>query len=121
MRLLAKPALVPKVASTDPLISADAEAEESESVDVMANVEQQAIDALRNDGDIRQKLESTGVPWYRVQQFLIDHLPEHLEDRRQFAFHLVSKAMDAVFGSTPRPWETFKNAESGKTWLRVVK
>jgi hypothetical protein len=90
-------------------------------VDVMANVEQRAIEALRNDGDIRQKLEATGMPWYGVQQFLIDHLPEHLEDRRQFAYNLVSKAMDAVFGARPGPWETFRNTATGKTWLRVVK
>jgi len=96
--------------------------EEAEPVDVMANIQQKAIDALRENKDIRKKLESqNGMPWYGVQQFLIDHLPEHLEDRRQFAFNLVSKAMNAVFGPQPEAWETFKNPTTGKTWIRVHK
>ena len=91
-------------------------------LDVMANIEQQAIEALRGDDDIRQKLESrNGMPWYGVQQFLIQHLPEHLEDRRQFAYNLVPKAMNAVFGPQPVAWETFKNPNTGKTWMRVNK
>lgn len=88
----------------------------------MATIEQRAIDALRGDADILQKLESSnGMPWYGVQQFLIDHLPEHLEDRRQFAYNLVSKAMNAIFGSQPRGWETFKSTSTGKTWIRAHK
>ena len=91
-------------------------------MDVMANIEQRAIEALRGDNDIRQKLESAnGIPWYGVQQFLIDHLPEHLEDRRQFAYNLVSKAMNAIFGSQSQAWETFKNPATGKTLIRVNK
>jgi hypothetical protein len=96
------------------------ETEESGSMDVMANIEQLAIEALRGNDDIRQKLTSAnGMPWYGVQQFLIDHLPEHLEDRRQFAYNLVSKAMIVVFGPQPAAWETFKNPTTGKTWIRV--
>lgn len=97
-------------------------AEENDPVDVMANIEQRAIKALREDNDICQKLESTnGMPWYGVQQFLIDHLPEQLEDRRQLAYDLVSKAMEAVFGQQPSSWDTFKNPSTGKTWIKVHK
>lgn len=96
------------------------EAAESGSIDVMATIEQRAIEALRHNSEIRQKLESpNGMPWYGVQQFLIDCLPEHLEDRRQFAYNLVSKAMNAIFGPKPAGWEAFKNPATGKTWIRV--
>lgn len=95
---------------------------ETEKVDVMAYIEQRAIEAFREDDGIRQRLESpNGMPWYGIQQFLIDHLPEHLEDRRQFAYNLVSKAMNAVFGLQPEAWDTFKNPTTGKTWIRVNK
>lgn len=78
------------------------------------------LEALRTKSEIRQKLESpNGMPWYGVQKFLIDHLPEHLEDRHQFAYNLVSKAMNAIFGPKPAGWETFKNSATGKTWIRV--
>lgn len=122
MRQIATTARVPEAESAGTLFPAEAEREEVELVDVMANIEQRTIEALRGDNDIRQKLESAnGMPWYGVQQFLIDHLPEHLEDRRQFAYNLVSKAMNAIFGSQSQAWETFKNPATGKTWIRVSK
>lgn len=122
MRQAGASARVPTAESTGALFPADDVAEEVESVDVMANIEKGAIEALREDQDIRHKLESpNGMPWYGVQQFLIDHLPEQLEDRRQFAYNLVSKAMNAVFGLQPSAWETFKNPTTGKTWIRIHK
>jgi uncharacterized protein len=122
MRQLVTTVRVPEAERTGTLFPEGAEAEESEPVDVMANIEQGAIDALRGNADIKQKLESAnGMPWYGVQQFLIDHLPEQLEDRRQFAYNLVSKAMNAIFGQQPTGWETFKNPVTGKTWVKVSK
>lgn len=107
---------------TGTLFPAEPETGEAELVDVMANMEQRAIEALRADNEIRQKLESAnGMPWYGVQHFLIDHLPQHLEDRRQFAYNLVSKALNAVFGPQTTAWETFKNPTTGKTWIRINK
>lgn len=122
MRQIATTTRVPEAEGAGTLFPEETETEETELVDVMANIEQQAIEALRGDGDIRQKLESvSGMPWYGVQQFLIDHLREHLEDRRQFAYNLVSKAMNAVFGPQPAAWETFKNPTTRETWIRVNK
>ena len=112
---------VPEAEGAGALFPVEAEAEEAEPVDIMANIEQQAIEALRGNTDIKQKLESSnGIPWYRVQQFLMDCLPELLADRRQFAYNLVSRAMNAVFGPQPA-WETFKNPTTGKTWIRANK
>jgi len=100
----------------------DEEVDDVESVDVMANIEQQAIDALREDSVIRKKLESAdGIPWGGIQQFLTDHLPEHLDDRPQFAYRLVPKALNAMFGAQQVAWETFKSPKTGKTWIRVKK
>ncbi|MGC9216565.1 ATP-binding protein [Acidithiobacillus sp.] len=113
---------IPESEGGEILFPADIEHEEAEPVDVMANIERQAVEALRGNADIKQRLESAnGMPWYGVQQFLIDHLPEHLEDRRQFAYNLVSKAMNSVFGVRAVAWETFKHPETGKTWIKVHK
>jgi hypothetical protein len=122
MRQIATTVRVPEAEGAGTLFPAETEAEETEQVDVMAVIEQRAIEALRSNADIRQKLEAAnGMPWYGVQQFLIDHLPEHLEDRRQFAYNLLPKAMNAVFGPKPTAWETFKNPTTGKLWIRVHK
>ncbi|MCR6653140.1 MAG: hypothetical protein NVV73_17365 [Cellvibrionaceae bacterium] len=113
---------LPESNASDSFLPLESGFEDSESVDVMANLERRAIDALQGDADIRQKLESAnGMPWYGVQQFLINQLPEHLEDRRQFAYNLVTKAMNAIYGSQSVGWETFKNSSSGKTWIRSSK
>lgn len=104
------------------LFPVDTENEDGESVDVMAAIERRAIESLRTNEGIRQKLESeNGMPWFGLQKFLMDHLPEHLDDRRQFAYNLVAKAMNAVFGPQDIAWESFKNQETGKTWIRVKK
>ncbi|SHF28880.1 protein of unknown function DUF87 [Desulfacinum infernum DSM 9756] len=102
--------------------SAENEVEGYEPVDVKENIEHQAIEALRADADLLRKLKSQdGMPWYGVQKFLMEHLPEHLEDRHQFAYNLVPKAMNTVFGAQPTAWETFKNPATGKTWIKVNK
>lgn len=96
------------------------EAEKQESVDVLANIECQAIEALRNNGEICSKLKSTqGMPWYGVQAFLMDHLPEHLDDCRQVAYYLVPKAMENIFGAQNVAWEAFKNTQTEKMWIKV--
>ena len=95
--------------------------EHSEPVDVKANIERIAIEALRGDSEMNRKLKSqNGMKWWDVQKFLKDHLPEHLEDRHQFAYNLVRKAMDAAFGIEGE-WESFRNPETSKTWIRVKK
>jgi len=122
MRQTASTARAPAAKGAGTLAPAEIESEEAEPVDVMANIEQRAIEALRGNAEIKQKLESAnGMPWYGVQQFLINHLPEQIEDRRQFAYNLVSKAMNIVFGPQPAAWETFKNPTTGKTWIRAHK
>jgi len=119
MRQVARTTRMPEAEDTDALFP---EGTQTESVDVKANIEQRAIEALRGDDNIQQKLESAnGMPWYGVQQFLIDHLPKHLEDSHQFAYNLVPKAMNEVFGIQTETWETFKNPTTGKMWIRVKK
>lgn len=122
---IAQPATKAGVPSTERTGAArptETEAEEAEPMDVMASIEDQASQKLSQDVEIRQKLESSnGIPWYGVQKFLIDHLPEQLEDRRQFAYNLVPKALNAMYGAQPAGWETFKHPTTGKTWIRVHK
>ena len=122
IRQMALTAGVPEAEGTGIFVAAEAEQEEAEPIDVMAAIELRAIEELKGNNELRRRLESqNGMPWYGVQQFLIDNLPEHLEDRRQFAYNLVSKAMNAVFGQQPTEWETFKNPSTRKTWIRVRK
>jgi DNA helicase HerA-like ATPase len=87
-------------------------------VDVMANIEQQAIEALRANRAITSKIESTdGVAWGTVKAFFLESIPAQLDGRDDVAYQLVRKALDQIYGKQDRYWETFKNA-SGKTYVR---
>ncbi len=109
-------AMIPDATTTDVLFVAEAEG--AEPVDVMAGIEQQAILALRGDTKLMGKIESLeGAAWGTIKAFFLDHLPTYLDDRDQFAYQLVKKAMDRIYGPQEDYWETFKNP-SGKTYLR---
>jgi hypothetical protein len=94
------------------------EVDQSENIDVMANIVQQVIDSLQADTNMMEKIESIdGIAWGAVKAFIVKHLPTHLDDRDQFAYQLVKKAMDQIYGLQNQQWETFRNS-SGKTYLR---
>lgn len=103
--------------NTEGMLSADTD--EAGSVDVMENIEQQAINALRVDTKLIEKIESPeGVAWGTLLAFLCNHLPEHLDDRKKFAYHLVPKAMTQLFGVQNQGWEAYKNQEKNTTYVR---
>ena len=90
--------------------------DEVEVVDVKAHVEQRTIELLHDDPRLMGWLRSErGVAWGTVKAKLLDGIPEHFDDRDQFAFRLVRKAMDQTCGNGG--WETYKN-EEGKTYIK---
>ncbi|TXH39938.1 MAG: DUF87 domain-containing protein [Burkholderiaceae bacterium] len=120
MRQIVTTTRVPETEGTGTLFPVEAEVDETEPVDVMANIELQAIEALTSNSEIRKKIESDeGIPWYGVQKFLMDSVLVHVEDRQQLAYNMLPKVLDAVYGAQGRSWETFKNPNTGKTWIRA--
>lgn len=97
------------------------EGEEAESVDVMANIEAQAIQALRADANQMAKIDSPdGVAWGSIKAFFLDHLPAQLDNRDDFAYRLVSKALSDICGPQGQCWETYKN-QNNTTYIRKVR
>lgn len=97
----------------------DPEDREEEPVDVMASIESEAIHALQEDKKLMTKIRSDrGVAWGEVRAFFLKHLPEELDDRGQFAYHLVGKAMNYIYGKN---WESYKNQERRTTYIRYKK
>ncbi|NKC13422.1 MAG: DUF87 domain-containing protein [Gammaproteobacteria bacterium] len=88
------------------------------AVDVMAGIEARVIDALRADERLTTKIAAPeGAPWGAVKAFFLKQLPQHLDDRDNFAFQLVRKAMDEIYGKRGYGWETFKSP-SNATYIR---
>ena len=94
--------------------------DEREPVDVMANLQMHAIEALKGDAEVRGKLESVdGMPWYGVQVFLMDRVLQNVEDRQQLAYNLLPRVLDAVYGNQGPSWETYRHPRTGKMWIRI--
>ncbi len=119
MRQIATTARVPGAEGAGTLFPAEAEHEEAEPVDVMANIEQRAIDALRADAKLIAKIESTdGAAWGSIKAFFLNQLPEHLDDRDTLAFRLVKKALDQFYGPQNSGWEQYPHPTRNTAYVR---
>lgn len=88
------------------------EPKEQESVDVLAEIEQQVIEQLCQEKRLIDKIKSAeGVAWGAIKAFCKERLPEHLDGRDDLAYHLVRKAMTQIYGPQRQAWEAFRNAK----------
>jgi hypothetical protein len=85
--------------------------------DAKQTMESQAIAAVRANTKTMTWLTSEdGMPWYGFQLALMEGLPE-IDNRKQFAFDLVPRALSEIFGDA-QAWETYTSPRSGKRWVR---
>lgn len=119
MRQFATSKFIPEAERTDTLVTP--EAEEIESIDIMASIEQQAIEAVRSNTEIKRSLESEGMPWFRLQLFLMNSALTNIEDKQQLAYQILPKVMNALYGTQGEFWETFNNSNTGRRWIRICK
>lgn len=96
----------------------DGAAEDEGGGDALEAIERKAIEALRND-DLLERIKSKdGRPWGGVKAFFLRNLPENLHDRDGFAYRLVPRALDEIFGE--HGWESYKHETNRTTWVRAV-
>ena len=89
-------------------------------VDPLRALQMRATEALRGSEHFERINGKDGVAWGTLNAFFKDILPEDLDDRDQFAYRLVPKVMDELFGSQNEGWETFTPEERSTTWIRVI-
>ncbi|WP_394474852.1 ATP-binding protein [Ralstonia mannitolilytica] len=119
MRKIATTVRAPEAEGAGALFPAEAEVEDAEPVDVMANIEQRAIDALRTDAKLMAKIESSeGAAWGSLKAFFLDHLPAHLDDRDTLAFRLVKKALVNFYGPQDHGWEQYRHPTRNTAYVR---
>lgn len=90
---------------------------EPEAEDVLHIFEQRAIEALKADPKIMEKINSEGYPWGGLNAFIRDLLPESLDDRGQLAYNLVPKVLNEIFGPQNSGWHAFKR--NNKTYVKA--
>lgn len=95
------------------------EAESTGVVDVIGNIELQAIEALHGETKLIEKIESVeGVAWGAVKAFFLGKLPEHLDDRDNLAYHLVRKALTQIYGAQNHGWEQYRHPARNTAYVR---
>jgi uncharacterized protein len=103
--------------STGALFPVDAD--ETEPIDVMASIEQRAIETLRTDINLMKKIESSeGAAWGSIKAFFLNHLPAHLDDIDTLAFRLVKKALDHYYGPQDQGWEQYRHSTRNTAYVR---
>ena len=88
-------------------------------VDTLRALEGQVIGALRESENV-EKIRSDGMAWGSLKAFFLEMLPEDLDNRDQFAYNLVPKAMDALFGPQSQAWDTFTPDGRTATWVGAL-
>jgi uncharacterized protein len=90
-----------------------------EVVDVLSALEQKAIQALKANDTIMKKLSTeSGYAWGSLQGFLMNYVPDTVQDKNQFVYHLVPKVLNNIFGPQDKYWCAFKH--QGKMYVKLL-
>jgi uncharacterized protein len=86
----------------------------------VANIEARAIQALRDDAQLKGRIESSdGAAWGSIKAFLMDHLPKGLDNANDIAYHLVPKALTAIYGKQNEAWSTYRHPAKNTMYVRA--
>ena len=89
-------------------------------VDQLRSLQARAIEEFRKSEEFKSARTEVGLPWGRLNAFFEGILPESMDDRKQFAYSLVPKALNELFGPQNEGWEAYKPEGRDKNWVRVI-
>lgn len=86
-----------------------------DSVDYLEVLTLQAVAAVRDDSELKARLESGGgAAWGTVKAVIKQSLPHETDDLDQLSFEMVSKTMTELYGQKNSGWRTDKRpSQSG--------
>ena len=87
--------------------------------DPMQGLEDAAVERLRTNEQLMQRLREGGVAWGSLKAFFAEGLPQGLDDRENVAFGLVKKVMARLFPSSGEGWHAFKHQERNTTYVKI--
>lgn len=112
------------VAVTPPRDDSEAESIETTEqppLDVLAAVSDIAVRQVAGDGRLRERIETSGIPWRGVMSELESAFPGEVEDPINLAYRLVPDVLNAMFGEGS--WHTEgrpSKSQPGKSTRWVV-
>ena len=93
--------------------------EEEQEVDTLKVLEQRALEMLR-ERNHRARIQSDGMAWGTLKALFLEMVPEDFDDRDQFAYLLVPKVLDRLFGPQNVGWETYTPEGKTTAWVRAL-
>ena len=82
--------------------------------DAMAVIEAKAVDALKADQAMEQKIKN-GILWKDLNVFIFQKaVPKNTDDPWKIAFNLVPKMLNGVYGAQNTAWHSYTNADGKK-------
>lgn len=92
---------------------------DAEPMNMLDVHKERAITELKNQQRLIEAIQRKGLAWGTIMSYLMQHLPEQLDDRNNIAYHLVRDAMNTIFGPQEEAWHSFKHESSGKYWVKT--
>ncbi len=92
----------------------------SESNDLLRTLQIRATEAFKKSDEFGRIQQGEGLPWGALKALLKDILPKDLDDRDDFAYRLVPKVLNDLFGLQNESWETYKPEGRDTTWIRLI-
>jgi DNA helicase HerA-like ATPase len=80
-------------------------------VDQLVVLRRHAVNEFRDDLQLMKRIgEESGVAWGELKKRIFDVLPEHMADRDESAYQMVSQVLNELLGEQSIHWESFKNS-----------
>ena len=89
-------------------------------VDTLYSMQMRAVEAVRQSEIFEKVRSQNGLAWGTLKAFFVDILPEDLDDRDQFAYNLVPKVLNELFGPQDVRWEAYTPEGRKTTWVRKI-
>ncbi len=91
--------------------------ESNEAMDPQKVYLERMIQMLKNDQEMMNKLQKNAMPWGGLKAYIFERLPTSIEDRDNYAYNMVVKVMNVLYGNQGVGWHTFKNEKSKTTYI----
>lgn len=88
--------------------------------DLLRALQIQATNEFKESPEFQRIQQPDGLAWGTIKACLKDRLPEDLDNRDDFAYRLVPKVLNDLFGPQDQSWETYTPEGRQTTWIRLI-
>ena len=85
----------------------------------LERIEQRAIHALEEDARKLEQIRTRGLAGGALKGFFLDILPPDLDNRDNFAYSLVPKALNQLFGAQDEGRHSYKHPERRTAYVKA--